>query len=70
MVGVSEMVAEVRKLDLRGRLSVQIDYDSDGPPCLDFLLDKNPQFRGITSAREIWDMFEGKRIRMRIEVIE
>ena len=60
----------MKKLDLRGRLSRQLDYEGDNPPYLDFLLDKNPYFRGLITADEIWQTFDGKRIRMRIEVIE
>lgn len=61
---------KMKKLDLRGRLSRQLDYEGDDPPNLDFLLDKNPYFRGLTTADEIWEIFDGKKVRMRIEVLE
>ena len=64
------MKEKMKKLDLRGRLSIQYDFEGDDPPYLDFLLDKNPLFRGVITADEIWRMFDYKRIRMRIEVIE
>lgn len=57
-------------LDLRGRVSRHIDYEGDDPPDLAFLLDKNPGLRGIMTADEIWQKFDGKRIRLRIEILE
>lgn len=61
---------DTKKLDLCGRFSREIHYEDDDPPSLVFLLDKNPYFRGLTTADEIWQIFDGKRVRMRIEVLE